>query len=99
MHQRAPAFGGRDGHAYSVSTYVDERPDADGRYGAALLFIRWSSAGERPVGHLETEYLGFGPSPEEALAPLLALDLHEVKAHLDACIERSGDALPPPGRP
>lgn len=91
MHTRAPAFGGADGHAYSVSTFVDDDPDAAGRYGAALLFIRWSPGGDKAVGHLETEYLAFGPSPEAALAPVLALTLHEVKAHLDRCITR-GDA-------
>jgi hypothetical protein len=90
VHERAPAFGGRDGCAYSVATFVDEAPDPTGRYGAALLFIRWSEAGERPVGHLETDYLAFGRTPAEALAPLLALTLHEVKAHLDECLARRG---------
>jgi len=88
VHERAPAFGGADGRAYSVGTFVDETPDAHGRYGAALLFVCWSDAGDRPVGHLETEYLGSGATPAEALAPLLALTLHELKQHLDRCIER-----------
>ena len=88
MHQRAPAFGGTDGQAYSVSTFTDDAPDAAGRYGAALLFVRWSAGGERAIGHLETGYLAFGRTSEEALAPLLALTLHEVKGHLDQCIER-----------
>ena len=87
VHQRAPAFGGLDGRAYSVSTFVDEEPDAYGRCGAALLFVRWSDAGDRPDGHLETDYLVFGRTPAEALAPVLALTLHEVKAHLDRCIQ------------
>ncbi|MBI1967911.1 MAG: hypothetical protein HYS40_07960 [Gemmatimonadetes bacterium] len=91
VHQRAPAFGGKDGHAYSVSTFVDERPDEGGRYGAALLFILWSEDGERAVGHLETDYLAFGRSSNEALAPVLALTLHQVKGHLDACIDRMGE--------
>lgn len=85
MHGRAPAFGGSDGHAYSVATFVDDAPDAQGRYGAALLFIRWSSGADKPVGHLETDYLAFGPTPDAALAPVLALTLQEVKAHLDRC--------------
>ncbi len=87
MHERAPAFGGTDGQAYSVSTFVDDTPDASGRYGAALLFVRWSEAGDRPVGHLETDYLAFGRTPAEALAPVLALTLHEVKQQLARCIE------------
>jgi hypothetical protein len=71
-----------------VGTFVDESPDAQGRYGAALLFVRWSDAGDRPVGHVETDYLSWGATPGEALAPLLALTLEAVKQQLDRCIER-----------
>ena len=88
MHERAPAFAGSDGQPYSVGTFVDDAPDARGRYGAALLFVCWSAAGDRPVGHLETDYLSWGGTPAEALGPLLALSLAEVKSHLDRCIER-----------
>jgi hypothetical protein len=92
MHERAPAFGGADGQAYTVGTYVDPAPDERGRYGAALLFVRWSDAGDRPVGHIETEYLAWGGTPAEALAPLLGLTLHDLKAHLDRCIAAAHDA-------
>lgn len=88
MHERAPAFAGSDGQSYSVGTFVDDAPDPRGRYGAALLFVRWSEAGDRPVGHLETDYLAWGATPAEALAPLLALSLADVKQLLDGCIER-----------
>lgn len=86
MHERAPAFAGSDGQSYSVGTFVDDAPDARGCYGAALLFVRWSAAGDRPVGHVETDYLFWGGTPVQALAPLLALSLAEVKQHLDRCI-------------
>ncbi len=82
VHQRPPAFGGADGQAYSVAPWVDDIPNADGRYGAALLFVRWAG-GEKPIGHLETDYIAFGSTPEAAVAPLLALTLREVKEHLD----------------
>jgi len=85
VHQRPPAFGGPDGQSYSVSPWVDDVPDAEGRYGAALLFVRWGG-GEKPVGHVETDYLAFGATAEAALAPLLALTLREVKEHLDRCV-------------
>ncbi len=88
MHERAPAFAGCDGQSYSVGTFVDDAPDPRGRYGAALLFVRWSDAGDRPVGHLETDYLCWGATPAEALAPLLALPLADVKRQLDSCIDR-----------
>jgi hypothetical protein len=71
---------------------VDDDPDPTGRFGAALLFIRWSTSGERAVGHLETDYLAFGPTPEAALAPLHALTLQDVKSHLDRCVARLGRA-------
>ena len=90
MHERAPAFGGADGRSYSVATFVDDTPDAQGRYGAALLFVCWSDAGDRPVGHLETDYLAFGATSAGALEPLLRLTLQDVKAHLDDCIARAG---------
>jgi hypothetical protein len=93
VHQRPPAFGGTDGGAYSVSTFVDGAPDAAGRYGAALLFVRWGETGaDRPLGHLETDYLAYGRTPEEALAPLLALTLQEVKQHLDRCVSKEKGA-------
>lgn len=73
-----------------MATFVDDAPDASGRYGAALLFVRWSPAGDRPIGHLETEYLAWGATPAAALAPLLALSLGDVKQHLDRLIDRAG---------
>ncbi|MGE5800967.1 MAG: hypothetical protein ACM358_01810 [Gemmatimonadota bacterium] len=88
VHGRPPAFGAADGQAYSVATFTDDAA-APGRFGAALLFVRWGESGQ-PVGHLETDYLAFGPTPAEALAPLLALTLEQVKAHLDQCVARSG---------
>jgi hypothetical protein len=89
VHQRPPAFGGTDGHAYTVSPWADEVANSTGRYGAALLFVRWTGGGgDKPVGHLETDYLAFGPTPDAALAPVLALTLREVKEHLDRCVGR-----------
>jgi hypothetical protein len=88
-HDRAAAFGGSDGHAYSVAIYVEEEPDVRGRYGAALLFVRWSESGDRPVGHLETETLAWGRTPVEAEARLESLSLYDVKAALDEAIAKA----------
>jgi hypothetical protein len=88
-HDRAAAFGGSDGHAYSVAIYVEEEPDVRGRYGAALLFVRWSESGDRPVGHLETETLAWGRTPADAEAGLEALSLYDVKAALDEAIAKA----------
>lgn len=85
-HGRAAAFGGNDGEAYSVATLVDDVPDESGRFGAALLFVRWSRAGDRPVGHVETPELAWGRTPEEAEERLKALSLYDVKSALDDAI-------------
>ena len=89
QHGRAAAFGGSDGHAYSVGLYVDDAPDAKGRFGAALLFVRWDAAGAAPAGHDETEFLAWGRTPLEAEERLKALSLYDVKAALDEAIARS----------
>lgn len=88
-HGRAAAFGGSDGQPYSVALYVDDEPDARGMYGAALLFVRWSPDGERPVGHVETEYLAWGKTAEEAEERLRTLSLFDVKAALDEAITQA----------
>jgi hypothetical protein len=89
QHDRAAAFGGSDGQAYSVAIYVESEPDVRGLYGAALLFVRWSSGGDRPVGHVETETLAWGRTPEEAGERLKALSLYDVKAALDEAIAQA----------
>lgn len=91
-HERAAAFTGSDGHAYSVALYPADEPEADGRWGAALLFIRWDAGGAAPAGHVETDFLAFGATPEEAVARLEALSLYDVKAALDEAIARQPGA-------
>lgn len=92
QHGRAAAFGGSDGHAYSVGLYVDDDADERGRFGAALLFVRWDAAGAAPVGHVETEFLAWGRTPAEAEERLKALSLYDVKAALDQAIaEQPGE--------
>jgi hypothetical protein len=85
-HERAAAFGGSDGQPYSVAIYVEDEPDPRGLYGAALLFVRWSPAGDQPTGHLETETLAWGRTPEEAGDRLKGLSLFDVKAALEEAI-------------
>ncbi len=85
-HERAAAFGGVDGHAYSCAVYVAEEPDDRGRFGAALLFVRWDPTGHHPAGHVETDYLVFGESREVAEQRIGALSLFDVKAALDEAI-------------
>jgi hypothetical protein len=88
-HERAAAFGGSDGHAYSVGVFVEDEPDARGRYGASLLFVRWAPSGDRPVGHVESAVLAHGRTPAEAMDRIGALSLYDVKAALDEAIARA----------
>lgn len=87
-HERPPAFEGSDGRAYSVALYVDDVPDAAGRFGASLLFVRWTAEGDHPEGHLETDNLAHGATAGEAEVAVRSLSLWEVKAQLEAAIER-----------
>jgi hypothetical protein len=88
-HERAAAFGGSDGQAYSVAIYVEDEPDPRGLFGASLLFVRWSPGGDRPIGHVETEPLAWGRTVAEASDRLKGLSLYDVKAALDEAIARA----------
>lgn len=85
-HDRPPAFGGSDGHAYSVSVYVDTAADGAPGFSGALLFVRWSESGDRPTGHLETDWLVRDESERAVKRQLLAFTLEDVKAHLERAI-------------
>ncbi|HQW67435.1 MAG TPA: hypothetical protein PLJ23_10380 [Gemmatimonadales bacterium] len=92
-HDRAAAFTGSDERAYSVALWVDDEPDARGRFGGALLFVRWAPDGDAPDGHLESGYLVWGNTPDDATARLGALSLYDVKAQLDELIAAAPPAI------
>ncbi len=89
VHGRPPGFEGSDRRPYSVAVFSDDDPGPDGRYGAALIFIRWSPA-NAPEGHLESDYLAFSEDPAVAEAEVGRLPLSEVKRILDRLIAASG---------
>jgi hypothetical protein len=86
-HGRPPAFEGSDGRAYSAGVFSDDDPDAEGYYGASLLFIRWSPSQE-PDGHLESDYLSRAQDAGKAEAEIGRMTLAQVKEALDALIAR-----------
>lgn len=93
VHARPAAFDGPDGLPYSVEIMVDETDDAQGRFGAYLMFLQWRRIGEPGVdSHVETPYLAFASTRDEARAKLGAFTLHAVKAELDTLVNarRSG---------
>ncbi len=85
-HDRAAAFSGSDGQAYSVAMMVEDESDDRGRYGGALLFVRWTPSGDAPMGHLESDYLVWGKTPDDTRDRLGALSLYDVKAALDELV-------------
>jgi hypothetical protein len=92
VHGRPPGLEGSDRRPYSVAVFSDDDPGPDGRYGAALIFIRWSPA-NAPEGHLESDYLAFSEDPAQAEAEVGRLPLSDVKRILDdliAAASRSG---------
>lgn len=70
---------------------MDDDPGPDGRFGGALVFVRWSAAGDQPEGHVETEYLAYGQSVKETEEQVHALTLYRVKEELDRSIQRAGE--------
>jgi len=92
-HGRPPAFEGSDGCPYSAGIFSEDAPDPDGRYGAALIFVRWSAAQE-PEGHLETEFLAFDSDRLRAEDSVGRLPLHDVKRHLDRLITADAQSRP-----
>jgi hypothetical protein len=88
QHERAAAFTGSDGLPYSVALWIDDEADARGRFGGALLFVRWTVSGDAPDGHHESDYLVWGTTPDDATTRLGALSLYDVKAILDELIAK-----------
>lgn len=85
VHGRPPAFSGSDGCAYSAGVFSADEPGPDGRFGAALIFVRWSPSQE-PDGHLETDFLAFDVDPADAEDAVGRLALQDVKRHLERLI-------------
>jgi hypothetical protein len=94
VHDRPAAFAGADGFSYSAEILSDETGDAKRPFGAYLLFVRWARIGSAsPAGHLESEFLTYGATPEEAARDAGALSLTAVKQLLDKLVaEASGGA-------
>jgi hypothetical protein len=88
VHGRPPAFEGTDGRSYSAGIFSEDTPGPDGRYGAAVIFVRWSASNE-PDGHLETGYLCHDADPTRAEQAVGRMTLLDAKRHLDELIAGS----------
>lgn len=87
VHNRPAAFEGSDGASYSVEIVTDVSDKREHPFGAYLLFVRWRAADPVATGHLETEFLGYGATEEEARAAVGKLSLNDVKSRLDELIK------------
>jgi hypothetical protein len=95
VHDRPAAFEGSDGASYSVEIVTDSTGDAARRFGAYLLFVRWRAGDPVASGHLETEFIAYADSEDEARALVGALALNDVKRRLDALIKEKRDDQTP----
>jgi hypothetical protein len=88
-HTRPPAFGGSDGQPYTVDLDVEETGATGSRaFAAFLVFLRWAETGAGIMAHTESGDVAFGITEVEARNRALELTLYEVKAELDAAIDR-----------
>ena len=90
-HNRPPAFGGSDGHPYTVSIEVEKTGNLVAPYNGYLVFPRWAQTGVGIVGHLETPTLASCRSQEEAERRLGELTLLDVQHLLEEALARHDD--------
>ncbi len=95
VHDRPAAFEGSDGASYSVEIVTDINDDEKGAFGAYLLFVRWREGDPVASGHLETDFLAFASTEDEARNMVGTMLLNEVKSRLDDLIKARRDALLP----
>ena len=89
------AFEGSDGASYSVEIVTDVSDEKDRPFGAYLLFVRWREGDPVASGHLETDFLAFADTEDEARKIVGAMLLNEVKLRLDELIKSRREALKP----
>ena len=94
VHARPAALEGRDGFSYSLEILSDSTGDAAKPYAAYLIFVQWSRLGAQKVeGHLESEFLTFADSVDDAEALLATMKLADAQRVLDALLRaRDGES-------
>jgi len=99
VHARPAAFEGSDGLSYSVELATDETGEPERPYGGYLLFLRWRRMGAQGVdGHLETDFLAYGRTADEARAGVARMPLRDVRDALEALIRERRDRSAPARR-
>jgi hypothetical protein len=95
VHDRPAAFEGSDGASYSVEIVTDTSGEKERPFAAYLLFVRWGHGDPVASGHLETEFLAFATTEDDARKMVGAMLLNDVKLRLDQLItENRAKQLP-----
>jgi hypothetical protein len=94
VHARHAALEGRDGFSYSIEILSDSTDDPAEPFGAYLMFVQWSRLGAQKVeGHLESDFLAWGATTDEAESHAGAMTLAAAQAELDGLIRARDGAL------
>jgi hypothetical protein len=95
VHDRPAAFAGADGFSYSAEILSDVTGEPGPPFGAYLLFVRWARVGAAsPAGHVESEFIAFGATADDAARAAAALTLADVKQVLDRLIAERAAGTP-----
>jgi len=95
VHARPPAFEGKDGTSYSVEVMTDATGDESKPWAGYLMFIRWRAGDPVAMGHVETDYLRYGSTEDEARDAVGATLLNDALAELNRALElRAGPSRP-----
>jgi hypothetical protein len=96
VHDRPAAFGGADGFSYSAEILSDETGEPQRAFGAYLLFVRWARIGAAsPSGHVESDFVAYGATHEEAVRAAGSLPLDAVKQILDQLVAATSRGAAP----
>ena len=87
VHARPAALEGRDGFSYSIEILSDSTDDPVEPFGAYLMFVQWSRLGAQKVeGHVESEFLAWGETADEAEGLLGEMKLAGAQTVLDGLL-------------
>lgn len=95
VHSRPPAFEGRDGASYSVEVMTDATGDRSRPWAGYLLFVRYQHGDPIASGHIETAYLRFAETEEEARDLVGSMQLNDALIELNKAItDQSAESRP-----
>lgn len=87
VHARPAALEGRDGMSYSLDVLSDSTGEPTRPFGAYLIFVQWARLGaQKAEGHLETDFLAWGSTADDAERALGSMTLIDAQRALDALV-------------